>query len=138
MRMRVQRVDQVPRLRLSKSQTVIPIAPDRPPERPPEYYGFTAKRTMKPPKRVASPAGYIKVLVPKNGYIQPDALGYVSEHRLVMAQHLGRKLRPTEVVHHLEICEGGTGRKDDNRIENLRLFASNAEHIAHHADLRRQ
>ena len=52
---------------------------------------------------------------------------WVYEHRLVMEKHLGRKLRPEEVVHH------ENGDKKDNRLSNLRLFNNNGEHIAYHA-----
>ncbi len=48
--------------------------------------------------------------------------GYVMEHRLVMAQHLGRLLSKTEVVHHID------HDPRNNTLDNLQLFATNGEH----------
>jgi hypothetical protein len=58
--------------------------------------------------------GYRIIFVPGHPNAHPN--GTISEHRYVMAQHIGRPLRPGENVHHKN------GVRTDNRIENLELW----------------
>lgn len=69
-------------------------------------------------------AGYVLVYLPEHP--GKDCRGYFREHRLVMEKHLGRYLDKKEVIHHIN------GIKDDNRIENLVLCRTNAEHMQSH------
>ena len=72
--------------------------------------------------------GYALVTAPKDhpyGRTRPNRdAKVILEHRLVMEEKLGRYLRPEEVVDHVD------GLTLHNAPENLRLFASNGEHLA--------
>ncbi len=70
--------------------------------------------------KVKTGLGYVQIHNPTHPYAQSK--GYVYEHRLVMENHIGRYLKPEEIIHHIN------GIVDDNRIENLMLFANKAKH----------
>jgi hypothetical protein len=72
--------------------------------------------------RKMNAAGYVEVL--RVGHPMAKR-NYVYEHRLVMAEYIGRLLSTDEHVHHIN------GDKTDNRIENLQIV-TNAEHGAIH------
>lgn len=65
--------------------------------------------------------GYYKVYVPDHP--RADCQGYVNEHYLVMEKSIGRYLSKEEVVHHIN------RKRDDNRLENLKLYATQGEHM---------
>lgn len=72
--------------------------------------------------RIVEKHGYIEIYAPLHPAARKPT-GRVFEHRLVMEVALGRYLLPTEVVDH----------RDDhprhNWPDNLRLYASNADHL---------
>ena len=70
-------------------------------------------------------AGYIYIRKLTHPFVTKT--GYIKRSRFVMEQYLGRYLKPTEIIHHINHI------KDDDRIENLMLFPNHAKHrLFHH------
>lgn len=72
--------------------------------------------------RTLAKHGYIDVYVPMHPLAKRPG-GKVAEHRLVMEVVLGRFLLPSEVVDHID------NHPQHNWPDNLRLFASNKDHL---------
>lgn len=76
--------------------------------------------------RIYTADGYVLVMIDEDDFFH-SMTGiphhYVREHRLVMAKHLRRCLRPWEVVHHKN------GVRDDNRLENLQIIPHGRFHL---------
>lgn len=74
--------------------------------------------------------GYTYVLAKQHPFASKD--GYIMEHRLVMEKHIGRYLKASEVVHHIN------GIRNDNRVENLQIFSDVGSHTSYHFKQRRE
>ena len=68
--------------------------------------------------RTVTASGYVEITKGINA-----GKGY---HRVLMEEHLGRKLSPTEVVHHID------KNRRNNNMSNLQLM-TRSEHAKHHA-----
>ena len=64
-------------------------------------------------------------LVAKSGHPRTDARGYVREHLLIMEEKIGRPVKRSESVHHID------GDKLNNHPDNLHLFRNHKEHLLH-------
>jgi len=72
---------------------------------------------------VDGPYGYLIRAIQRRGKAGQDRAGYAPVHRIVMHNTLGRQLTKGEVVDHID------GNILNNDPSNLRLFASNADHL---------
>ena len=65
--------------------------------------------------------GYEHVYQPKHH--RATYSGMVYKHILVAESMLGRKLKPHEVIHHIN------GKRSDNRPENIMIMFDNVDHL---------
>lgn len=75
--------------------------------------------------RTTTRNGYVLIRVGK-GHHLAHCTGYAYEHRVVAETILGRRLKPSEHIHHKN-----KNRSDNNPI-NLEIFTSEAEHRVRH------
>lgn len=74
--------------------------------------------------KIISSKGYVYIKKSEHPFTNKN--GYILRSHLVMEQKIGRSVQPEEVVHHIN------GKRDDDRIENLQLFANDFQHAKFH------
>ena len=81
--------------------------------------------------------GYILIKCPTHPFHPKN--GYVNRSHLVMEKMIGRYLKPGEIVHHkgTKYPIDSIKNKQDDRPENLQLFANDSKHTKFHNSLRR-
>lgn len=77
-------------------------------------------------QKIIKKGDYLYASVPEHPYCTKN--GYVLLHRIVMENHLGRILKPGEVVHHKN------GNKKDNDISNLELLTNSVHSTMHNRE----
>lgn len=78
--------------------------------------------------RTVASNGYVLIKV-GFGHHLADVRGYAYEHRVVAERTIGRRLLPTELVHHRD------GNKQNNAPDNLEVHESVAHHLVEHRKL---
>jgi len=85
--------------------------------------------------------GYIRIVINPNNpyYCMADDVGRIFEHDYIMAVSIGRPLNNNERVHHkgIKFLRESADNRQDNRIDNLKLFQNDSQHRKYHARLNR-
>lgn len=99
-----------------------------------EALGFCSKHY----NRFRKHGSPFKTLLPRKGYsfsngykMLPNNGRQIAEHRKVMEEHLGRKLKRNEFVHHINEI------RDDNRLENLQIVSNSQNQKFHKKFIRK-
>ena len=80
---------------------------------------------------------YLYIYMPEHPYATIH--GYVKNAKLVLEKKIGRYLLPEEEIHHkgIKYPLSSVENKQDDRIENLKLFPTKTKHTQFHWNLRK-